>query len=339
MMSRRQLLASGLSAAGLAACQSLAPSAPPAPHIEMRDRGLRDVLDLDAPLQTLSTGYGWSEGPAWDRIRNVLYFTDVPGNTAWVWRGKGPAEVFLRPSGADEVDGFREPGANGLWARPDGSLVLCNHGLRRVERLDPETGQRTPLATQFEGRRFNSPNDVVEARDGTIWFTDPPYGLDGLDASPLKEMDANGVYRIRPDGRIDRILSDMTFPNGIALSPDESRLYVSQSDPTAPLVRELTLSPYGDVLRDRILLDASPLMADDAPGLPDGMAVAASGHIFATGPGGVLVLAPDGQLLGRILTSRATANCCFGADGRTLFITAHDRLMSIRTRALGVQWT
>ena len=339
MMSRRHFLASGTAAFAMTACQSRGTNPSAAPHIEMRSRALLDVMDPEAPLETLSTGYGWSEGPAWDRTRNVLYFTDVPGNTAWVRRGKGPVEVFLSPSGAHDVEGFREPGANGLWARADGSLILCNHGLRRIELLNPDTGERTPLASQFEGQRFNSPNDVVQARDGTIWFTDPPYGLDGLDASPLKEMEVNGVYRMRPDGRVQRILSDMTFPNGIALSPDETRLYVSQSDPSSPLIRELTLDPSGDIVGDRTLLDATPLLAENAPGLPDGMAVAASGHIFATGPGGVLVLTPDGELIGRILTSRATANCCFGEDGRTLYITAHDRLMSIRTRALGIQWT
>ncbi|MEO0466469.1 MAG: SMP-30/gluconolactonase/LRE family protein [Pseudomonadota bacterium] len=327
------------SVASLSACGALPHRRGPSADIEVLDDDLHSLFPAGAALETLATGYMWSEGPAWDRDRNALYFTDVPGNTAYRWRRETGAQIFLEPSGAATVEGFREAGANGLWFARDGRLIVCNHGLRRVEAIDLDTQSRTRLVDRFEGHRFNSPNDVVEARDGTIYFTDPPYGLAGLDASPLKEMGANGVYRLNPDGVVTRLISDMTFPNGIALSPDERRLYISQSDPKAPLIRTLILSSGGSPSDDGLFFDAGPLMSESAPGLPDGMAVAQSGHILATGPGGVLVLSPTGRLLGRIRTGRATANCTFGEDGTILFITAHDRLLRIPTLMTGVQWS
>lgn len=327
-----------MAAGGLAGCRSFSMADTVPGYLEVRSPDFFDVIAPTAELETLSVGYRWSEGPTWDRARGALYFTDVPENTAYRWRPGAGVDVFLQPSGASATEGFREPGANGLWFARDGHLLICNHGLRRVERMNLETSQRKALAQTFEGHRFNSPNDVVEARDGTLYFTDPPYGLEGLDASPLKEMAENGVYRLTPGGQISRLVSDMTFPNGVALSPDETQLYVSQSDPGAPIIRALDLSSQGEVQGDATFFDGMALLSEGLPGLPDGMAVSAQGHIFATGPGGVLVLSPEGDLLGRILTGRATANCAFGEDGSVLFITAGDRLMRLQTRVSGVQW-
>ena len=339
MFSRRAFTLSGAALLGLSSCQSAKHGQTSAPHIDVRDQALNDVLDPNASLDLLETGFGWSEGPTWDRQRERLYFTDVPNNIAFQWPRAGPVSVFLDPSGTSNAHGFREPGSNGLWYSRQGDLIVCNHGLRRVERLDLDTHTRLPIAVDYQGRRFNGPNEVVEASDGTLYFTDPPYGLEGLNASPLKEMSVNGVYRVRPDGQVERLVSDMTFPNGVALSPDERTLYVSQSAPNAPIIRALDLALDGSVAAHRTFFDASSLMNPSDPHMVDGMAVSGSGHIFATGPGGVLVLTPNGQLLGRILTGRATANCAFGEDGRTLFITAHDRLLRIRSKARGVQWT
>ena len=343
VISRRTTLV-GMFGVGLTAC---APSQPlegdsaqlSGMGIDKFEPGLSDIIALDAPFETLATGYRWSEGPTWDRARNTLYFTDVPGNKAYQWREGQPVSVFLDPSGSAETEGFREPGANGLWYAADGSLLMCNHGHRAVERRDLETGQVTVLADAYAGRSLNSPNDLVQARSGMIFFTDPPYGLEGLDASPLKQQDANGVYRLNLDGSVTRLVADMTFPNGVALSPDEQVLYVSQSDPEAPILRAFDLNPAGEAISDRTLFDAKPFMSRDAPGLPDGMAITERGEIFVTGPGGVFVLAPDGTALGRLRTVRATANCAFGEDGRTLFITAGDRLLRIRTKVRGIQWS
>ncbi len=339
MATRRSILAGGGASLLLAACQRTAsrPVSAAVVRIERLDPRLDALIPPGTDARILGTGYQWAEGPAWDRRRDCLYFTDVPANRAYRWRPGRDVEVWLDPSGipTDQAEGFREPGANGLWMREDGSLLACVHGSRAVEVLDPDSRSRTRLVGEFQGQRFNSPNDLVEAADGSIYFTDPPYGLEGLDASPMKEMAVNGVYCRRPDGVVERLIADMSFPNGIALSPDERRLYVTQSDPQAPVIRSLDLDADGRVIGDQRFFDASGL---DGPGLPDGMAVDAQGHIFATGPGGVLILAPDGILLGRILTGRGTANCAFGEDGRTLFLTAQDRLLRLETLSRGVQW-
>ncbi|NQY40850.1 MAG: SMP-30/gluconolactonase/LRE family protein [Henriciella sp.] len=343
MISRRATLA-GLGAVGLAACAT-------GRGVTQSSGGLTDLgidaispelskfVATDAPIETLATGYQWSEGPTWDRARARLYFTDVPQNKAFLWRRDDAVSVFMDPSGGADTEGFREPGANGLWYAADGSLLICNHGHRAVERMDLETGEVTSLANSFDGQKLNSPNDLVQARNGVIYFTDPPYGLEGLNDSPLKQQDANGVYRLDPDGSVTRLVSDMTFPNGIALSPDQSVLYVSQSDPDAPLLRAFELSQSGDVISNKVLFDASSYMHAYSPGLPDGMAVCDQGGVFVTGPGGVFVLDPNGRVLGRVRTGGATANCAFGEDGRTLFITAGDRLLRVRTKVQGVQWS
>ena len=299
--------------------------------------GFDRVVSAEMPVRLLSTGHQWAEGPAWDAVRKTLYFTDVPRNRAYLWSKASGDGVFLDPSGAapEEIGGMREAGANGLLMGRSGELLICNHGKRAVEARDFTTGKRRTLIDRFEGKRFNSPNDLIEAQDGTIYFTDPPYGLSGLNASPLKEMAANGVYRLDPDGTVSRIVDDMTFPNGAVLSPDERWLYVSQSDPEAPLIRRFDLAATGGVGKGELWFDATPFM-HEVGGLPDGMAVATSGHMFLAGPGGVLVIDPAGQCLGRIFTGRPTANCAFGEDGRTLFITAQDRLLAVRTKVIGL---
>lgn len=324
-----------------AACQStgrMPAGRETAASIDVFDDRMHDVIDPGAPLIERAQGFTWSEGPAWDRERDRLYFSDVPENKAWMWSEAKGLEVFLSPSGAEDVSGFREPGSNGLWYARDGSLLICNHGRRCVERMDIGTRERTVIAGTFEGKPFNSPNDVVEASDGTIYFTDPPYGLEGLNESPLKALPFNGVYRLRPDGEVDVLVKDMTFPNGAALSPDGRRLYVSQSDPDRPILRQLEFDESGEIVADSTLFDASAYAADDSPGLPDGLAVDVMGRIFLTGPGGIFVLAPDGVVLGRINLARATANCAFGGDGSRLFITSSNTLYELPTRTLGLPW-
>ncbi len=343
MISRRATLAA-LGGVGLAACVpsrdlSLAADQRATVGVDVFSDDLTNYVDPAASIETLATGYQWSEGPTWDRARGTLYFTDVPQNKAFSWRRESSVSVFMDPSGTAETDGFREPGANGLWYAADGSLLICNHGHRAVERMDLATGDINPLVDTFEGRRLNSPNDLVQARNGAIFFTDPPYGLEGLNDSPLKQQDANGVYRLDLDGSVTRLVSDMTYPNGVALSPDQRVLYVSQSDPNAPLLRAFQLDETGNVVSSSDLFDATSYMTANAPGLPDGMAICLQGGIFVTGPGGVFVLDRNGQALGRIRTGRATANCAFGEDGRSLFITAGDRLLKLRTKVQGVQWS
>lgn len=306
---------------------------------EVWDEAFNRVVDQTASPRLLSIGHQWAEGPAWDHLRQTLYFTDVPKNRAYSWSKPVGDQVFLDPSGigAQHTHGLREPGANGLLLSHSGELLICNHGMRAVEAFDLSTRKRRVLTARYRDQRFNSPNDLIEASDGTIFFTDPPYGLEGLNASKLKEMAVNGVYRLSPDGRLDRLVDDMTFPNGVALSPDERWLYVSQSDPDAPMIRrfEIRDGAVSQGEEREAWFDAKPFM-HPVGGLPDGMAVSRQGLVFLAGPGGVLIVDQTGACLGRIATGRPTANCAFGEDGKTLFITAADRLIAVRMAVMGL---
>jgi gluconolactonase len=192
-----------------------------------------------------------------------------------------------------------------------------------------------PLVERFEGKRFNSPNDLVFGRDGSLYFTDPPYGLTKTFDDPGREIGWNGVYRLGPDGGVSVLVKDLKAPNGIGLSPDGRTLYVGQSDGERPFVMAYDLAPDGTVSNGRVFFDTSPLRKT-GPGAPDGLKVDRHGNVFTTGPGGVLVLSPEGKHLGTILTGVPTANCAFGDDGGTLYITANDKLCRVRTTTKGL---
>ncbi|MFC4292694.1 SMP-30/gluconolactonase/LRE family protein [Sphingorhabdus arenilitoris] len=300
--------------------------------VEQFDPALSQIVDTRSKLAKLADGFWWSEGPVWDRVRQRLYFSDVPQNTVFSWNKRDGLQTWLKPSGlpdgADPAP-FDSAGINGMWIMADGSLLAASHGKRAVTKIDIDRKAETILTGAYSGKKYNSPNDLVEAADGSIYFTDPPYGLKGQDSSPDKEQAHNGVYRLAKDGAVTLIDASLTRPNGVALSPDQKTLYVAQSDPDKQILKSYNIGANGSVSDNGLFFDAQPLAGADAPGLPDGMCVAQSGHIFATGPGGVLILSPQGKLLGRINPGKACANCCFGDDGRTLYLTASDTLASI----------
>ena len=302
------------------------------------DASFQDVVAADAHIEKIAEGFIWSEGPAWIRAGGYLLFTDVPENTLYRWSERDGLSVFLKPSGysGPELDTLREPGANGLHPEPEGSVLMADSGTRVVARLDLATKRKTTIASHYGGRRFNSPNDVVRHRSGAVFFTDPPYGLKDLNDSPVKELRFNGVYRVDPDGTVHLLDDGLSFPNGIALSPDERTLYVSNSDPARPVWMAYSLDARGAVLKKRVFADASDLVGDANPGLPDGMAVSSDGRIFATGPGGVIVFDADGKRLGRIETGTAISNCAFGDDGRTLYMSSHAMIARIRVKTPGL---
>ena len=289
------------------------------------------IIAPGAEVEVLAEGFDWAEGPVWVEAGGYLLFTDVPQNVIWRWSETDGLSEFMRPSGFAGEDGshLREPGANGLVIEPSGALLMCDHGNRSLSRVDLATRRKTIVVDRFEGKRFNSPNDLVIHRSGAVYFTDPPYGLEGLNDSLVKEMAHNGVYRRAPDGAVSLIDDALTFPNGVALSPDHRTLYVAVSDPEAPILMAYDLGDDGRPTSSRLFFDAASLMGPDAPGVPDGLKVDARGRIFTTGPGGVLVLTPQGDLLGVIDTGRATANCAFGPGGASLFMTADDRLTRV----------
>lgn len=305
-------------------------------RIERFDPAFDRLIAADAKLEKLAEGFTWSEGPVW--LNGELIFSDVPENVAYRWKpGMAKPVVFLKPSGLlTPQPGFREPGCNGLTRDAQGRLLLCQHGERRVARY--ENGKFTSLADRFEGKRFNSPNDLVVRKNGHIYFTDPSYGLEGINQSPLKELPFNGVYRVDPAGKVTLLTKTLTFPNGIAFSTDEKLLYVGVSDSKATRVVVFDVMADGTIANERTFFDAQPLLKGADKGLVDGLKIDRDGNVWSSGPGGILVLSPAGKLLGRLNTGQATANCNWGEDGSTLYITAHSFLLRIKTRTKGAGW-
>ncbi|MEG3167342.1 SMP-30/gluconolactonase/LRE family protein [Sphingomonas sp. LB3N6] len=304
------------------------------PRIARLSPTLDRMIAPDAVIETLATGIRWAEGPLWVEAGQYLLFSDPAANIVRRWRKGGAATPFLDPSGAGGTDPkrVREPGANGLALDRTGKLLIANSGGRSIDRVDLATGRRTVLIDRYRGKRFNSPNDLHVARDGTIYFTDPPYGLVDGDTSPDKEMTVNGVYRWTRDGGVELLDGGLTRPNGIALSPDERRLYVSVSDETAPRIMVYDLDSAGRPGNARVWLDAKPMQARGGAGLPDGMKVARDGTLVCSVPGGMMILTPEAEPLGLISTGAPIANCAFGERGRALYLTANDRVLRVPLR-------
>jgi gluconolactonase len=297
--------------------------------IERLDAGLDALIAPDAKIEVLASGFNWSEGPVWKD--GGIVFSDVPENTVFGWKeGDKAASVVLKPSGS--ISDPTGQGSNGLAVDAKGSLVLCQHGERRIARLEKD-GSFTALADRFEGKRFNSPNDLVIAKSGVIYFTDPPYGLKKGGAAA--ELDFHGIYAIDSAGAVKLIDKSVRFPNGIALSPDEKTLYVAVSDPQDTRVIAYDLSASKP--EARVVFNAQPLKSPQRKGGCDGLKVDAQGNIWTTGPGGVLVLDAKGRHLGSILTGQATANCAWGGEARdTLYITADMFLLRVKTKVKGL---
>ena len=312
-------------------------SAQTAPRtIERLDPALDALVAPDAKIELLADGFDWTEGPVWHKAGGYLLFSDIPRNAIHKWKEGQGVSVYMRPAGYAGASPFgRELGSNGLTLDANGELVMADHGNRQVSRVDSVKFTRTVLADRYNGKRFNSPNDLVFNRAGDLFFTDPPYGLAKLNDDPAKELDFNGVYRLSRAGVLTLLTRELTFPNGIALSPDERTLYVAVSDPARPVWMAYDLRADGTVANGRVFFDASALAKAGRQGLPDGMKVDAAGNVFATGPGGVLVLSPQGKHLGTIANGEITANCAFGDDGWTLYMTANHALMRVRLRTRG----
>lgn len=299
--------------------------------IERLDPGLDSLLAADAEIEVLASGFNWSEGPTWKD--GGLVFSDVPENTVFGWKeGDAKASVVLKPSG--NLKDLAGQGSNGLSVGSDGHLVLCQHGERRVARLEDD-GRFTALADSYQGKRFNSPNDLAIGKSGVIYFTDPPYGL--KNAGGQAELDFHGVFAIGTTGQVTLLTKEISFPNGVALSPDEKILYIAVSDPQAARIVAYDLAADGSSISNgRVVFDAQPLKSPSRKGSCDGLKIDQQGNIWTTGPGGVLILDKNGKHLGTILTGQATANCAFGgADRDTLYITADMFLLRVKTKVKG----
>lgn len=304
--------------------------------VQPGDAAFAALVPPGARMERLAGGLQWAEGPIWRRNGGYLLFSDIPANTVYRWTERDGLTVFMRPAGyiAPDPPG-RELGTNGLKLDRQGRLVFADHGNRQIARLDESNFTRTTLAARYQGKRLNSPNDLAVRSNGDIYFTDPPYGLKGLNKDPAKELDFSGVYRISAAGELTLLTKELPFPNGIAFSPDERTLYVANSDPEHAVWMAYPVQADGSIGTGRVLFDATSLAKQGKPGLPDGMVVDRQGNLFAAGPGGVLVLTPDGRHLGTIETRQPTANVAFGDDGSTLYMTSDSLLLRVRTRAHG----
>jgi gluconolactonase len=304
--------------------------------VERLDPALDQLLDKDVSIQKLAEGFDWSEGPVW--MGDHLLFSDVPMNMVFRWDEHSGIAIAFQPSGyTGKTPRGGEPGSNGLARDREGRLILCQHGDRRVVRREKD-GRFVTIADQHRSRRLNSPNDVVVKSNGDIYFTDPPYGLVKNVDDPAKELPFQGVYRwSASDARVTLLTSELSRPNGLAFSPDEKTLYVANSDPTNAVWMTFPVNGDGTLGKGRVFFNATA-MTRGKKGLPDGMKVDVRGNLWATGPGGVFILSPQGKHLGTLATGEATGNCAWGDDGSTLYINADMYLCRVRTKTKGAGW-
>lgn len=298
------------------------------------DPAINRIVPPAAAIEKLAGGYTFTEGPVWTREGSLL-FSDIPNNVIHKWTPDGKVTVFRKPSGYDGTDAPAGAfiGSNGLTLDRQGRLVICEHGNGRVTRLEKD-GKLTVLAARYEGKRLNSPNDAVYKSDGSLYFTDPPYGLVKQDEDPKKELKFNGIYRLA-EGKLQLLSTELTRPNGLAFSPDEKYLYVANSDAKRKIWMRFEVTPDGTLTQGKVFFDVTARTED---GLPDGMKVDQQGNLYCTGPGGVWVFSPAGKHLGTIQPPEVPANCAWGdADGKTLYMTARTGLYRIKLLIPGIR--
>ncbi len=302
------------------------------PFVERIDPDLDKIISASATVRTIAEGFDWVEGPLWVNGLGLL-FSDIPQNKIYVWNESDGAKLYLTPSGyTGSAQRGGETGSNALLLDNDGNLVLCQHGDRRLAKMDAPLSDPQPRFTTIVGeymaKKFNSPNDACFNRAGDLYFTDPAYGLEKRMEDPAKELSFQGVYKFSKSGQLDLLTKDLSRPNGIALSPDEKTLYIANSDPENAFWTACDLDEDGMIKTRRIFYDATNLVEKEK-GLPDGLKVDVDGNIFATGPGGIWIFNAQGKILGKIKTDQATSNCAFGKDGKSLFITADNFVMMV----------
>jgi gluconolactonase len=305
--------------------------------IERIDNALNDIIGPDAKIEVLAEGYEWSEGPVWVDAQEMLLFSDVPKNTIYKWTEEKGAEVYLTPSGytGSTPSQSKEPGSNGLTLDNDGKLILCQHGDRRIARMEGSTDHATSafitIADRYQGKRFNSPNDVTVRKNGDMYFTDPPYGLPNQENDSTREIPFQGVYRVTSSGTVSLVTDSLTRPNGIVFTPDEKTLIVANSDPGKAMWYAFDITANDSVTNARVFYDATE-NAKTVNGLPDGLRIDRHGNVFASGPGGVWIFNSEGKVLGKIKIPVPTANCALADDEKTLYLTSDMYLLRVKMR-------
>jgi gluconolactonase len=305
-------------------------------RIERLDPRFDALISPGTAIEQVADGIQWAEGPLWDNTTGSLLFSDVPRNAVFSWSRRLGVTRVIEASGYTGKEPFagREPGSNGLGFDREGRLVMCQHGDRRVVRREHD-GRVTVLAERYQGKRLNSPNDLVYRRsNGDLYFTDPIYGLPGAFDDPGKELPFQGVYRLTTSGALTALITDLRAPNGLAFSPDERTLYVSNSQSSRPIWMAYPVAADGTLGAGRQFAEAQAWIKPES-GLPDGLKVDDRGNIFATGPGGIHVFAPDGTRLGRIDTGVPTGSLNWGEDGSVLYVAANHSILRIQTATSG----
>jgi len=304
-------------------------------EVRRLDPRIDQLIPKGAKIEVLTSGFIWSEGPAWDRENEVLLFSDVWRNQVIQWKEGEGQSVFMEPSGYTGVEPHsRAMGSNGLIFDHEGRLILCEHGDRRVSLLT-KLGGKITLADNYKGNRLNSPNDVCVVSNGDLYFTDPNYGLPLQEADPRKELDHSGVYLLRRTGELVLVIGNLQRPNGVCLSPDEKTLYVSNRDDDWMGYMAYPVSEDGTVGKGRKFYDVTDADKTEIGGC-DGIRTDTQGNLWATGPGGVNVFSPEGEMLGIIHTGERIGNCVFGNDGSVLYITSDTYLCRLQTSVTGM---
>ena len=297
------------------------------------DEAFHGIVSPTATMEVLAEGFDWSEGPLWLADQKKLIWSDVPQNKIFQWKAGEGVSLYLTPSGfTGHIPRGGEMGSNGLLRDAEGNLVLCQHGDRRIARMESSLDQPAPtfitLAGTFEGRRFNSPNDAAYGPHGNLYFTDPPYGLEEQMVDTSKELDFQGVYKVTPGGVVTLMSRSLSRPNGIAFNREMTKCYVSNSDPEHAVWMVYDVDSHGDLIKERLFFDATA-MVTEGNGLPDGLKVSSQGLLFATGPGGLLILTPEGKHLGTLHTGSPVSNCALNEDESVLFMTSDALIVKV----------
>lgn len=299
-------------------------------NIVRLDPALDALISKDAVIEKVGGGFSFTEGPLW-RPDGTLWFSDVTGNVVRSITPEGQVKVLIEKAGGEtNAPAGSFIGPNAMIADKDGYVLLCQHTNRRIVRLDKDLKQ-TVFLDKYEGKKFNSPNDLVYRSDGALYFTDPPYGLLKQDDDPAKELKFNGVFRYA-GGKLATVIKDLTRPNGIAFSPDEKSLYISNSDEKHKVWMKYDVNADGSVSNGRIFADVT---AETEAGVPDGMKVDSQGNVYGTGPGGIWVFSPDGKHLGTIKPGETAANLAWAVDGKTMYITATTGVYRLKMAVAG----
>lgn len=337
---RVSLVLGAWAALGLAAspAQAQTPTYLTTGRVVRQRPALDQLIAPGAQLEIISSGHTHVEGPLWVPDSSMLLFSDTKTQTIYRWKAQGGRSKFLEHTGyTGRLPFSDEPSSNGLALDGKGNLLLAEHGDRRIALLPlaGKNGKRT-LTDNYQGKRYHSPNDLVTAPDGAIYFTDPPFGLLGKAPEPTRELAFTGVYRRAPDGQVTAEITDLSHANGLAFSPDGRTLYISNADSLRPVILAYEVGKNGKLGKSRPFFDMTSLPKARFKEVPDGLKTDQAGNVYAAGVGGLLILSPQGQLLGTIDPGEVVANCAWGDDGHYLYLMATTFVCRIKTLAQGV---